>query len=199
LAEDDALAVTLRVAALLERLEVRYAVVGSLASSFHGIPRSTQDADVLAELEERHVEAWLASLEHAYYVDEERVRQAIAAGASFNVIYLATMFKVDVFVPGDDPLSASELRRRQRIELESSGEGESSSLWIASAEDTLLHKLVWYRLGGETSERQWRDVVGVIQVQGEALDLGYLESWAGKLDLTRLLDRALDRTQRDGG
>ena len=187
---DDALTVTLRVAALLDRLGVPYAVVGSLASSLHGIPRSTHDADLLAALEERHVDPWMASLAEAWYVDEERVRQAIATGTSFNVIYLATMFKVDIFVLGEDRLSASELERRQRVDLEIPGLAAPKSLWVASAEDTVLHKLYWYRLGGEQSSRQWRDAVGVLEVQREELDREYLERWAAELDLGELLARA---------
>jgi hypothetical protein len=191
LADDNALRVTLSIAALLESLGVPYALVGSLASSLHGLPRSTQDADILAALDERHVHPWLALLSGAYYVDEERVRQAVSTGRSFNVIHLASMFKVDVFVLGDDPLSVSELARRQLVEVEPGAGQPAEKLWVATAEDTVLHKLVWYRLGGEVSDRQWADVVGVLRVQGAALDHGYLDHWAAKVGLTELLSRAL--------
>lgn len=185
---DEALAVTARVAAALDDLGVSYVVVGSLASSLHGVPRSTQDADVVAALAEQHVDQLVAKLIGEFYVDGERVRGAVSSGRSFNVIHLQTMFKVDVFVPSDR-FSLAELERRERYVLELV-DGRTVTLWIASAEDTLLHKLVWYRLGGENSERQWRDVLGVLRVQGPALDSNYLERWSPELEVTELLDRA---------
>ncbi|HUP22243.1 MAG TPA: DUF6036 family nucleotidyltransferase [Thermoanaerobaculia bacterium] len=185
----EALTVIARVAALLERLHVPYAVVGSLASSLHGIPRSTQDADVLAAIEERHVAPLVASLARDFYVDEERARQAVADGQSFNVIHLATMFKVDLFVPAEDRFAASELERRERVELELSDQ-RVVEVWFASAEDALLHKLYWYRLGGESSDRQWSDVLGVMRVQRGSLDLEYLDRWARELEVADLLERA---------
>lgn len=186
---DDALTVTARVAGLLERLDVPCAVVGSLASSFHGMPRSTQAADVVAALEAHHVESLVALLAGDFYVDDERARQAVAQHRSFNVIHLATMFKVDLFVPGDGAFARSELARRERVEL-ALGNGRMVELWLASAEDALLHKLYWYRLGGQGSERQRRDVIGVMQVQGSSLDDEYLERWARELAVTDLLELA---------
>jgi hypothetical protein len=185
----EALTVTARVALLLERLHVRYAVVGSLASSLHGIPRSTQDADVVAALEERHLTPLLQGLAGDFYVDDERARQAVATGRSFNVIHLGTMFKVDLFVPRGDTFATSELARRQRVELEVDG-GRAVELWFATAEDALLHKLYWYRLGGQGSDRQWGDVVGVLRVQASSLDQDYLNTWARELDIADLLARA---------
>jgi hypothetical protein len=185
----EALTVTAHVAMLLERLHVPYAVVGSLASSLHGIPRSTQDADVVAALEEGHLPHLLQALATDFYVDDERARQAVATGRSFNVIHLGTMFKVDLFVPREDAFATSELARRERVELELEG-GRAVELWFASAEDALLHKLYWYRLGGQGSDRQWGDVVGVLQVQGSSLDSEYLERWAQELAVADLLELA---------
>ena len=191
----EALTVTAHVAALLERLRVPYAVVGSLASSLHGIPRSTQDADVLAALEEHHVAAFVAALAGDFYVDDERARRAIATGSSFNVIHLATMFKVDLFVPGADRFAASELARRERVDLELADRGVVE-LWFASAEDALLHKLAWYRLGGEASDRQWHDVLGVLRVRRSALDDDYLGRWARELGVVDLRERAREAAAR---
>jgi hypothetical protein len=96
------------VVAALEALGVRYYVGGSLASSAHGVPRASIDADVIADLHEAHVERLMARLQ-GYYVDEGRVRSAVQARRSFNAIHLATMFKIDVFVakgrPFDDEIS----------------------------------------------------------------------------------------------
>lgn len=187
----EALRVCLEVTGLLERLGVRYAVGGALASSLHGVPRSTNDADLGAELREEHVRPLIEALRGRFYVDEERVRHAVRKGSSFNVIQLRSTFKVDVFVLGDGPLHQEQLARRQRTALPESGE----ELDVSSAEDTILQKLRWYRLGGESSERQWRDVLGVLDVAGFRLDRPYLERGAGVLGVADLLARAL----REGG
>lgn len=182
----DPLRICRDIAVICERLGIPCLVGGSLASSLHGIPRSSADADLAAEIREDHVEPLVAALRPRFYVDTERVRQAVRRRASFNVIELATMFKVDLFVLGDDPASREEMARSQIFELPAEG-GE---LRIASPEDTVLQKLRWYRLGNEVSDRQWQDVLGVLQVKGTSLDRAYLERAAGALGVEDLLERA---------
>jgi hypothetical protein len=184
---DEALRVTLEVGRILESLGLDYLVGGSLASSVHGVPRSTEDADIALDLPRERVGDLLAALNGGFYVDEERVRSAVARQASFNVIHLETMFKVDLFVIGHDPLGRSELARRQRHAVGP----EAEEVEVASAEDTVLQKLLWYRLGNEVSDRQWRDLVGVLRVQGTRIDRAYLEEWAERLGLHGLLAEAL--------
>ena len=184
---NEALRTCLDVARVLERLDIPYVVGGSLASSLHGIPRSTNDADLAVELGQEKVRPLVEALEGRYYVDEERARDAVRRQASFNVIELATMFKVDLFVLGAGPLDREELARRQRIELPESGD----ELEVASAEDTVLQKLHWFRLGRGVSDRQWQDLLGVLQVQGSRLDRQYLDRGAGLLGVEDLLRRAL--------
>lgn len=187
MAVEPALAVALEVARALERLGVPYLVGGSVASSLYGIPRSTQDVDLLADLRDQHVEPLVAALGDRFYVDSERVRQAVERRSSFNVIQLATMFKVDLFVLEDDPLSQAEMARRRRVRV---GDGPDEHLEVASAEDTVLQKLLWYRLGSGVSDRQWGDLVGILKVQRGRLDLAYLERWAREADVVDLLHRA---------
>jgi hypothetical protein len=122
------------------------------------------------------------------------IRDAVHRRGSFNVIHLDTMFKVDVFVAKDDEWSCTQFSRAHRARIGDAG--EKVELVFASPEDTVLHKLVWYRLGGETSERQWRDTVGVLRVQGAALDATYLAAWAPRLGVDDLLDRARADAQR---
>ncbi len=181
-------AVTLRVARAFERLGLRYLIGGSLASSFHGIPRSTNDADVLAELPGRLAAELAADLAGEFYVDAEMIRDAVARGACFNVIHLATMFKVDVFVLTRDALLQEEMSRREEHRVSPDGPERA---FFATAEDTILQKLDWYRRGQGISDRQWGDVVGVIRVRGAALDRAYLRRWAPHLGVADLLERAL--------
>ncbi len=188
----EALRASLEVIRALEELDVPYLVGGSLASSFHGTPRSTNDADLVADLKLAHVPLLAATLEADFYLDRDRIRDAVRGRSSFNVIYLETMFKVDVFVLKNDPLAREEMRRRQRVVVD---EGSGRAIDVASPEDTVLQKIAWYRLGGSTSQRQWDDILGVLKVQRYDLDREYLERWAPHLDIQDLLRKAF----RDAG
>ncbi len=183
----EPIAVTLAVVRVLEKLGIRYLVGGSLASSLHGIPRSTQDLDLLVELPGKLVAALVAELECDFYVDRDMIEDAVRRRASFNVIDLKTMFKVDVFVSDHRPLLVEEMARRQTIGL-----GEPPEpVQVCSAEDIILQKLDWYEKGNRIADRQWNDLVGVFKVRGAALDLAYLRRWSNELGLESLLDRAL--------
>ena len=185
---DDALRATLATVRILERLGLDYLIGGSLAASLHGIPRSTQDADLVVDLPSSRVAELLRALGPQFYADEERARSAVSRQAAFNVIHLETMFKVDLFVLGDDAAAQSEMRRRERHRL---GETDADAAFVASAEDTVLQKLLWYRRGHGVSDRQWQDLVGVLKVQGNRIDRAYLDAWATALDLRELLAEAV--------
>jgi hypothetical protein len=184
---DEAFQVLLEVTRVLEELDVPYVVGGSLASSLHGIPRSTQDADLVAALRPDHIQPFINRVEGAFYVSPERVEAAVRRRTSFNLIHLKTMIKVDLFVFSETPLARQEMARRQVLPIP--GEPEAH-LQVASPEDTILQKLPWCRKGGGVSERQWNDILGVIKVQGRALDLGYLREWAERSGVEDLLARA---------
>ena len=183
----DPIFVAQLVADAFDRLDIPYLIGGSLASSLHGIPRTTQDVDLVADIKMFQIPMLVAALESAFYVDAEMMREAIQRRASFNFIHLATMLKIDVFILKNDPLSQNEMARRQRYEVE---DRPDIHLFLASIEDTIVRKLEWYRLGGETSERQWRDMLGVIEVQQKHLEFDYLAEAAEQCGVTDLLRRA---------
>jgi hypothetical protein len=190
----EPIAVTLEVARVFEELGIRYAVAGSMASSLHGRPRSTDDVDIVAEVRDEHVTALVEAWQAGYYADAAMIRDAIARGSSFNIIHLATMLKVDVFVAGRDAMSQEELARARPRRV---GDGDAEQLVLASAEDTVLQKLRWYRLGGHVSDRQWADVLGVLQVAGPTIDREYLHRWAPSLGVEDLLARAITEADRE--
>lgn len=171
-----------------EQLGVRHHVGGSLASSVYGTPRSTADVDVVAELREELIDELVKRFRDDYYVDEEAVRQAVTRCQYFNLIHLGTLMKVDIFIPEDRAFDQQELTRATRQSLDVTA--GARQYFIKSAEDLVLRKLEWYRRGGEASERQWTDVVGVLRVQAGRLDPAYLARWAGELGVLDLLERA---------
>ena len=169
-------------------LAVRYCVGGSVASSFTGVARATLDVDLVAELKAAHAAPFTAALEHDYYVDLEMVQEAIRNHRSFNLIHLATMFKVDVFIMEPSVFARENMRRRIGLEVPEI----QRVLYFTSPEDIVLHKLLWYAMGDGVSDRQWYDLQGVLRLQTTRLDLVYMHGWANQLGLSALLHRALD-------
>ncbi|HSR54400.1 MAG TPA: hypothetical protein VLV83_26545 [Acidobacteriota bacterium] len=184
----EPLFVVARVAAALDRLSIPYAVGGSLASSIHGIPRATQDADLVAALQPFHVQPLAAALSSEFYVDADSIANAVRRRTSFNILFLSTMFKVDIFVSDGGPWARQELKRA--VSRRFTVAKDEVTVRFASPEDTVLHKLVWYKLGDQVSERQWTDILGVLRIQAGGLDEAYLNQWAEHLGVSDLLARA---------
>ena len=192
--DSEAIQVTLLVTNLLDELGVPYVIGGSMASIIHGMLRTTMDVDIVANIQPEQVASFITSLQDAFYVDEQMIRQAIQRRSSFNLIHLSTMFKVDIFIPKGRPFDQQQLNRRI---AESVGPDSDEQIWVLSAEDVILAKLEWFRLGGEISERQWRDILGVVKTQQPTLDIDYLKQWAQSLGVTDLMERALKELTRD--
>lgn len=189
----DPIEVTMIVVNALDALDVRYVIGGSLASAVHGVVRATMDADLVADLQMKHAEPLVHTLGNAFYADEMMIHDAIQQHASFNLIHLETMFKVDVFVAKPRSFDRAQLSRRK---LHMLSEASNARAYVTSAEDIILSKLEWYQMGDFISDRQWQDVLGVLKVQGDRLDLDYLHRMAAILDVTNLLTRALKAANR---
>lgn len=183
----DPISTALLVTEALDALGIPHSIGGSIASSFAGEPRSTVDIDIVAAIEERHVDALVAALAPEFYADADSVRRAIRSRSSTNLIHQQTHVKVDLFIAGGSPLDARQLARRQAVDL-----GEGRRVHVHPPEDILLQKLRWFRLGGEVSDRQWRDIAAIVRVQGSRLDTRYLREAAPLLNVTDLLERALE-------
>ena len=177
------------VAATFERLSVRYHVGGSVASSAQGVARATLDIDLVADLGESDVSGFTRDLEKEYYLDEQAIRDAVRRRTSFNLIHLETMVKIDVFVLKTRPYDREAFGRMIADTLH---EGDDArKFYLASPEDTILNKLEWFEMGNRVSQRQWRDVIGVMKVQGGTLDRAYMERWAQEIGVLDLLNEAL--------
>ena len=172
-----------------DSLGVDYMIGGSVASSIRGIYRYTNDVDIVAALREEHIAPFVATLENDYYVDADMIRDALQEKSSFNVIQLETMTKADIFIKQDSAWTDAEWKRKSREQI---GEDTPLSVFVASAEDMILQKLRWYRLGGGVSDRQWNDITGMLKVHTPELDYAYLRTWAENLELTDLLAQAYD-------
>jgi hypothetical protein len=180
------------VIAALERSGVPYSIGGSLASSFAGEPRASLDADVVVALTQEQVAPFVSALGSDFYADEGALHRAVALGSSTNLIHHATGIKIDLFI-ASSPLDRQQLARRRPVSI------QRHNWFIHSPEDILIQKLLWYRKSGESSERQWRDVLGIVLVQGRSLDRGYLTQMAAPLELTGLLERAWREGERGAG
>ena len=152
--QGEASRIILLVTRTLERLGILYAVGGSLASSLHGVMRSTLDVDIVAEMQPEHIQPLVEALSKEFYADDEMMRDTIEHQSSFNLIHYETAFKVDIFIRKSRAFDQMQLNRRRRSGIASNPE---ESVYVTSPEDTILAKLEWYRMGGEVSDRQWRD------------------------------------------
>ena len=189
----EAINVTLLVTEVLDELNIPYVIGGSMASIIHGMLRTTMDVDIVADLQPAHVQPFAAAFQDAFYVDEQMIHQAVRHRSSFNLIHLETMFKVDIFPTKARAFDQQQLIRRIAAPVSDDG---STQLWVLSAEDVVLAKLDWFRMGGKISERQWRDILGVLKAQRGHLDIVYLRQWARELSLEDLMDRALQEMDK---
>jgi len=173
-----------RVADACERLGVAYWVVGSIASMAYGEPRFTNDVDIVVDLSLEHAAAFCEAFPSPdYYCSEPAAREAIAFRLQFNILHPESGLKADIIVPSATEFSKSEASRVRRI----ASPGEYSALF-GSPEDVLLNKLIYYRIGGGVSDKHIRDIAGMLKLQKDKLDFGYITEWASKLNVVREWD-----------
>jgi hypothetical protein len=175
-----------------EKIGIDYYVGGSVASSVYGIPRATLDVDLVANIAPNQVPELFQTLKSTFYIDDNMILDAIRRKSSFNVIHLETMLKIDIFILKNTSYDRTAFQRRQKDTLDEENE---TLFYLASAEDIILNKLMWYRMGGKVSDRQWSDILGVFKVQHNLLDMEYLQYWAEELHLTDLLNEAFQDSQ----
>jgi hypothetical protein len=186
--QNEPIEVTFKVTDVLETLGVPYLIGDSLASTLHGMMRTTQDSDIITEMENKHIQRFVELLQNEFFIDQEMIVDSIDHNSSFNIIHRDTMFKVDIFIPRPSPFQQSQLARAQRQTFDLEAKVSAN---FASPEDTILSKLEWYRMGGEVSDRQWRDILGILKTRAGELDLDYLRKWAIELKVIDLLERVL--------
>lgn len=171
----------------LDRLEMPYMVAGSVASSVHGFWRATQDVDTVVELTRERIDEFVLEFQSDFYVDEVQIRSAILYGRAFNMIHLESTYKFDMFPLTKDRFQQRQFARR-RYENAAIFGGQQIEVSVATPEDVILSKLAWYRKGGEVSDQQWNDILGVVAAKRIALDLLYLREWARELGVDDLLE-----------
>lgn len=180
-----------RILRLLDDAGIPNMVVGSLASSFHGEPRQTRDIDLVIDPSPDALRGFVAKVPaDELYVDPDGAEEALAQRGSFNVIEIATGWKVDLLLRRDRPFSREEFARRMPVHL------LGTDAHIATAEDTILAKLEWGRDGG--SMRQLRDVAGILEAQGDSLDSEYLARWVAGLGIQAEWRGAQDAGHAEG-
>ena len=183
---ENAIDIALKVARALTVVGAEYFVGGSLASSLQGEPRATNDIDFVIALPIGKVAELATALGPDFEVDTDTLRDAVLRASCANAFYLPVVTKIDFFGRGYEPFDESEFSRRRSMTVTASRE----SLVVKSPEDTVLRKLLWFREGGEVSDKQWRDIVSVLQISGDKMDQAYLAAWASQLNVNELLERA---------
>ena len=186
---EDPIYLARKIADLLESIDIAYYIGGSVASSLQGEIRYTEDLDLVINIQTSQVQSVLNSFSKDFYISEIAVEDAMRGRtSSFNVIDLETTEMADMFVMRNDAFAISKMERRQLyIPID---RPKSDGIYLCSPEDTVLQKLVWYRMTKNESQRQWRDVLGVLKLQGDRLDFEYLQEWARELELSGLLETA---------
>lgn len=178
--------------AALNKFKIEHFIGGSVASANFGLPRQTNHVDIVADLTAQTAHALCAAIAASFYGDPDAAAATVQNGRAFNAIHLNSAYKFDIFPVGPNEYTRSELSRAREIQPALPG-FENLRFRVCTAEDTILSKLLWFRRGGSVSDRQWRDILGVVNVQRHRLAAGYLNDWATKLGIADLLKLASEQ------
>jgi hypothetical protein len=176
----------------LESIGIDYVIGGSIASSLYGKVRFTQDVDMTVEPFEGKADEFFRLVRSDFYISWDAMQQALRQRSSFNVVHLESAFKIDVFIRKDTEFERQLLTRRKFMKL---SERSKKAFSVVSAEDIILLKLRWYQQGGCSSERQWEDILSVLEVQTDGLDFEYLKKWSAILGVSELLGKAVSEAE----
>lgn len=180
-----------KVVDVLERLEIPYLITGSVAAMAFGEPRLTNDIDIIAAIDEKHVKDLVMGFPpDEFYISEEMIREAIRRRGQFNIIHPASGIKVDVIMKQDTPFDDSRFARLHRIHP-----AESYLANFAAPEDVIIKKMEYYKAGG--SEKHLRDIAGILKISGEMVNWDYITEWATRLDLTEVWDAVRKRLSEE--
>ncbi|MFZ2653438.1 MAG: hypothetical protein WAX69_00850 [Victivallales bacterium] len=172
------------------KMGIDYYIGGSIASSAFGLPRTTLDIDIIADIKKIHAEHLVKALDHEYYIDQDMIRDAVQNHSSFNIIHNSTCFKIDIFILKNRLFDKLSVKRKREGLLDA--DNTDKLFFFASPEDIIISKLEWFKIGGAVSERQINDIKGIIKVQGDKLDFDYLKNTASSLKLTDILKKVLN-------
>jgi len=175
-------ALLIKIAGILGKLKIDYAVSGGIAVSVWGRPRATFDIDILIKLREPDMRALIEEIkkfDKAGYIDENIATQTFEGQGEFNFIHSETQLKVDFWIIGNDPSSLNELKRKVVKKI------DGQNVNFVSAEDLILSKLRWYKESGST--RHIEDATSILKISGDKLDMNYLEEWAAKQGTSEII------------
>lgn len=167
----------------LQQANLSYMLVGSMASNYWGVPRSTHDIDFVIEYAAEDVTRIMRAFEDAFFIQESSVRGALKPPFQFNALDNRSALKVDFFGIGDDTYDRVRFERRLAISL------FGLSAWIARPEDVVLYKLRWNLI--TPSDRQTKDVSGILKVSGDVIDQEYLSHWAAIIGVGETLEKLI--------
>lgn len=175
---------------VMDRLQVRYLVTGSVATITYGDPRFTNDIDIVVELGIEQVDAICTAFSAPeYYCSRDAVEQAIRQRFQFNILHFASGMKIDVFIPTETEFDRCRFDRRVRV-----AGTDNLDVWFASPEDVIIKKMASYKEG--QSEKHIRDILGVLKVRAEKVDRDYIATWAERMQLTEIWLRILQRLDK---
>ena len=179
---EDMVSVLRTLVLIFDRVPLPYCIGGSFASSIHGEFRATNDIDILSIFSDNSLEPFILNVRKSFSFEETTLRTAVSGKNTFSLIHLDSMVKID-FYPRGEAFELEQIKRAIAVKIPNS----DLSIKVSSPEDILLAKLRWFRLGGQVSDRQWRDIQGIVRVQGPRLDQIYLEKWSMALGIEDLL------------